>query len=123
MSILNNCINELIDLISGNVLRWERAVQDAEDKLVSAKQTEKNQKGEIENDEKQMEDLKQSRNLKKREVDDKDEEIGKCRRDVGAIAKDIQAANKQLNSIDNKIEQRKGERHAILMHCKVFFFF
>ncbi|NP_001152812.1 structural maintenance of chromosomes 1A isoform X1 [Nasonia vitripennis] len=102
-----------------NVLRWERAVQDAEDKLESAKQTEKNQKGEIENDEKQMEQLKSTRSAKKMEVDQKDEEIGKCRREVGAIAKDVQAANKQLNSIENKIEQRKSERHAILMHCKM----
>ncbi|KAJ8675161.1 hypothetical protein QAD02_010947 [Eretmocerus hayati] len=102
-----------------NVLRWERAVQDAEDKLESAKQTEKNQKGEIETDERQMEQLKSTRTAKKMEVDAKEEEIGKCRRDVGAIAKDIQAANKQLNSIENKIEQHKSERHAILMHCKM----
>ncbi|XP_014234860.1 structural maintenance of chromosomes protein 1A [Trichogramma pretiosum] len=102
-----------------NVLRWERGVQDAEDKLESAKQTEKNQKGEIENDERQMEQLKSSRTAKKVEFDQKEEEIGKCRREVGAIAKDVQAANKQLNSIENKIEQRKGERHTILMNCKM----
>ena len=103
-------------------MRWERAVQDAEDKLESAKQTEKNQKAEIENDETQMEQLKSTKNTKKMEVDSKDEDIGKCRREVGAIAKDVQAANKQLNSIENKIEQRKGERHAILMHCKVIIY-
>ncbi|CAB0028922.1 unnamed protein product [Trichogramma brassicae] len=102
-----------------NVLRWERGVQDAEDKLESAKQTEKNQKGEIENDERQMEQLKSSRTAKKVEFDQKEEEIGKCRREVGSIAKDVQAANKQLNSIENKIEQRKGERHTILMNCKM----
>ncbi|XP_014216810.1 structural maintenance of chromosomes protein 1A [Copidosoma floridanum] len=102
-----------------NVLRWERAVQDAEDKLETAKQAEKNQKAEIENDETQMEKCKSLRNTKKMEIDQKDEEIGKCRREVGAIAKEVQAANKQLNSIENKIEQRKSERHAILMHCKM----
>ncbi|XP_008558703.1 structural maintenance of chromosomes protein 1A [Microplitis demolitor] len=102
-----------------NVLRWERAVQDAEDKLESARQTEANQKAEIENDEAQMEKLKSLRNTKKLEVDTKEEEIGKCRRDVGSIAKDIQAIQKQLNNIENKIEQRKAERHAILMHCKL----
>ncbi|XP_057335691.1 structural maintenance of chromosomes protein 1A [Microplitis mediator] len=102
-----------------NVLRWERAVQDAEDKLESARQTEANQKAEIDNDEAQMEKLKSLRNTKKLEVDAKEEEIGKCRRDVGSIAKDIQAVQKQLNNIENKIEQRKAERHAILMHCKL----
>ncbi|XP_043267117.1 structural maintenance of chromosomes protein 1A [Venturia canescens] len=102
-----------------NVLRWERAVQDAEDKLESARQTEINQKTEIDNDETQMEKLKSTRSAKKMEVDQKDEEIGKCRREVGSIAKDIQAAQKQLNTIETKIEQRKAERHAILMQCKM----
>lgn len=105
--------------MSGNVLRWERAVQDAEDKLESAKQTESNQKAEIDHDETQMEQLKLARNAKKMEVDQKEDEIGKARRDVGAIAKDIQAAQKQLNAIETKIEQKKAERHAILMQCKV----
>ncbi|XP_050460729.1 structural maintenance of chromosomes protein 1A [Cataglyphis hispanica] len=102
-----------------NVLRWERAVQDAEDKLESAKQTELNQKAEIDHDEQQMEQLKSSRNAKKMEVDQKEDEIGKARREVGAIAKDIQAAQKQLNAIETKIEQKKAERHAILMQCKM----
>lgn len=104
---------------AGNVLRWERAVQDAEDKLESARQTELNQKAEIDHDEQQMEQLKSSRNAKKMEVDQKEDEIGKARREVGAIAKDIQAAQKQLNAIETKIEQKKAERHAILMQCKV----
>ncbi|EFN88816.1 structural maintenance of chromosomes protein 1A [Harpegnathos saltator] len=102
-----------------NVLRWERAVQDAEDKLESAKQTESNQKAEIDHDETQMEQLKSARNAKKMEVDQKEDEIGKARREVGAIAKDIQAAQKQLNTIETKIEQKKAERHAILMQCKM----
>ena len=103
----------------GNVLRWERAVQDAEDKLESAKQTELNQKAEIDHDEQPMEQLKSSRNAKKMEVDQKEDEIGKARREVGTIAKDIQAAQKQLNAIENKIEQKKAERHAVLIQCKV----
>ncbi|KAL6264602.1 hypothetical protein P5V15_004704 [Pogonomyrmex californicus] len=102
-----------------NVLRWERAVQDAEDKLESAKQTESNQKAEIDHDEQQMEQLKSSRNAKKMEVDQKEDEIGKARREVGAIAKDIQSAQKQFNTIETKIEQKKAERHAILMQCKM----
>ncbi|XP_012224977.1 structural maintenance of chromosomes protein 1A [Linepithema humile] len=102
-----------------NVLRWERAVQDAEDKLESARQTESNQKAEIDHDEQQMEQLKSARNAKKMEVDQKEDEIGKARREVGAIAKDIQAAQKQLNGIETKIEQKKAERHAVLMQCKM----
>lgn len=66
-----------------------------------------------------MEQLKSARNAKKMEVDQKEDEIGKARREVGTIAKDIQSAQKQLNSIEAKIEQKKAERHAILMQCKV----
>lgn len=102
-----------------NVLRWERAVQDAEDKLESAKQTESNQKAEIDQDERQMEELKSTRTTKKMEVDNKEDEINKTRREVAAIVKEIQAAQKQLNSVESKIEQRKAERHTILMQCKM----
>lgn len=38
---------------------------------------------------------------------------------MGAIAKDIQAAQKLVNNLESKLEMRKGERHSILMHCKV----
>lgn len=48
-----------------------------------------------------------------------EDEVGKARREVGAIAKDVQAAQKQLVSLEGKIESRKGERHNILMQCKV----
>jgi chromosome segregation ATPase len=45
--------------------------------------------------------------------------IEQARREVGAIAKDIQAAQKQVAALDAKIEQKRGERHAILKQCKV----
>jgi hypothetical protein len=42
-----------------------------------------------------------------------------ARREVGAIAKDIQAAQKQVAALEAKIEQKRGDRHAILKQCKV----
>lgn len=107
---------------SGNVLRWERAVQDAEDKLETARQTESNQIAEKEHDEEQMKKLTSTRINKKMEMDQEEEEIGKARREAGAIAKEAQAVQKQLSLVETKIEQRKGERHAILMQCKVRIF-
>ncbi|XP_033230751.1 structural maintenance of chromosomes protein 1A-like [Belonocnema kinseyi] len=102
-----------------NVLRWERAVHDAEDKLESAKQTEANQRAEMENDETQIDKLKSKRNAKKMEIDAKEEELAKSRKEVAAIAKEIQAAQKQLTSVETKIEQKKFERHNILLHSKL----
>ena len=45
--------------------------------------------------------------------------VEQARREVGAIAKDIQAAQKQVAALEAKIEQKRGERHAILKQCKV----
>lgn len=42
-----------------------------------------------------------------------------ARREVGAIAKDIQAAQKQVSSLESKVEQRKADRHSLLKQCKV----
>ena len=46
-----------------------------------------------------------------------------ARREVGAIAKDIQAAQKQVAALEGKIEQKRADRHAILKQCKVSFVF
>ncbi|KAG8303431.1 Structural maintenance of chromosomes protein 1B [Homalodisca vitripennis] len=102
-----------------NVLRWERAVSDDEDELERAKQAEQKQMSEIDKLMRELDKLKSERQTKKMDVDAFEEQIGKARREVGAIAKDIQAAQKLVNSIENKLEMRKGERHSILMHCKV----
>ncbi|XP_012263621.1 structural maintenance of chromosomes protein 1A [Athalia rosae] len=102
-----------------NVLRWERAVQDAEDKLETARQMEANQLAEKDHDEEQMKKLSSTRINKKMEVDQEEEEISKARREVVAISKEYQAAQKQLNTVEAKIEQRKADRHAILMQCKM----
>jgi len=102
-----------------NVLRWERAVSDDEDELERAKQGEQKQMGEIDKCMRELEKLKSDRLTKKNDVDAFEEQIGKARREVGAIAKDIQAAQKLVNNMETKVEMRKGERHNILMHCKM----
>lgn len=56
---------------------------------------------------------------KKQECDLIEEAVGKARREVGAVAKDIQASQKQAVSLEAKFESKKNERHKILMHCKV----
>lgn len=53
------------------------------------------------------------------ECDQMEEEVGKARREVGAIAKDIQGAQKQVVSLEGKSESKKSDRHNILKQCKV----
>ncbi|GLH03186.1 Structural maintenance of chromosomes protein [Gryllus bimaculatus] len=102
-----------------NVLRWERAVQDDEDALETAKQAEQKQMGEIDRDMRELDGLKSERLNKKTEVDAMEDQIGKARREMGLIAKDIQAAQKQVTALESRIEQRKADRHGILMQCKM----
>lgn len=102
-----------------NVLRWERAVQDDEDALESAKQAEQKQLQEIDKDMRELDKLKADRLNKKSDVDAFDEHIGKARKEVSAIAKDIQASQKQASSLESKVEQRKADRHSILKQCKM----
>lgn len=83
------------------------------------KKAEQKQREEIDKDSRQVEDLKSQRLSKKQECDCIEEEVGKARREVGAVAKDIQAAQKQVVSFEAKFESKKNERHNILMQCKV----
>jgi structural maintenance of chromosome 1 len=102
-----------------NVSRWERTVNDEEERLETCKKQEQKQREEIDKDLHQVEQLKAQRLNKKQEVDGMEEELGKARREVGSIAKDVQAVQKAVVSLESKIEGKKSERHAILMQCKV----
>lgn len=124
-----------------NVSRWERAVNDEEEKLETAKKQEAKQRDDIDKDLKLLDELKAQKMSKKKEVEEMEEELGKltqsfkfdiiftyklttfisgkARREVGSINKDLQAIQKSVVSIESKIESLKGDRHAILMHCKV----
>lgn len=116
--ILNLFLNRIF-LFIDNVSRWERTVNDEEEKLETCKKQEAKQRDEIDKDLQQVEQLKALRLNKKQEVEAAEEEVGKARREVGAVAKDVQAAQKSVVSLEGKIESKKSERHTILMQCKV----
>lgn len=119
VKIRENTKNKCNSKISDNVSRWERTVNDEEERLETCKKQEQKQREEIDKDLQQVEQLKAQRLHKKQEVDGMEEELGKARREVGSIAKDVQAAQKAVVSLETKIEGKKSERHAILMQCKV----
>lgn len=107
------------DIFSDNVSRWERTVNDEEEKLETCKRQEQKQRDEIDKDLQQVEHLKSLRLNKKQEVEGSEDEVGKARREVGSVAKDVQVAQKAVVSLESKIESKKSERHTILMQCKV----
>jgi structural maintenance of chromosome 1 len=47
--------------------------------------------------------------------------ILKARRDMGAVAKDLQNIQKSITSMEAKIDQKRSERHSILKQSKVHF--
>lgn len=102
-----------------NVARWERTVHDDEEQLESFKRQEAKHRAEIDKDMRQVESLKSEKASRKMDCDNMEEEVGKARREVGAIAKDIQAAQKQVVSLEGKIETKKSDRHNILKQCKM----
>ncbi|XP_045462498.1 structural maintenance of chromosomes protein 1A [Harmonia axyridis] len=102
-----------------NVSRWERTVNDEEERLEAGKKQEQKHRDEIDKDLQQVEQLKTQRLSKKQEVDGMEEELGKARREVGSIAKDVQTAQKAIVSFEGKIESKRSERHTILMQCKM----
>lgn len=60
-----------------NVSRWERAVNDEEEKLETAKKQEAKQRDDIDKDLKQLDELKAQKMSKKKEVEEMEEELGK----------------------------------------------
>ncbi|KAI5727295.1 hypothetical protein M8J77_000374 [Diaphorina citri] len=102
-----------------NVARWERAVSDDEEELARAQGAEEKLAGEMRAEADKLENMRATRLTKKQAVDAMDEEIGKARREVGSIAKDIQAAQKSCVNLESKLEMKKSERHDILMNCKM----
>ena len=99
-----------------NVQRWERAVQDDEDSLESLKQAEKRHREDIEKDKSKVEDLKLEKQNKKKLVDEMEEDTGKARRDVAALAKDLANISHQISSCENKIETKRNEQWMFLVH-------
>lgn len=74
---------------------------------------------EIEVDKQKIEELKQSKNAKKAQVDQMEEETAKARRDVQVCAKELANISHQIGSTENKIESKKSERHNLLMQAKM----
>ncbi|KAH1021332.1 hypothetical protein HUJ04_010862 [Dendroctonus ponderosae] len=117
--ITNNLEFERSRDTQSNVSRWERTVNDEEEKLETAKKQEAKQRDEIDKELKNLDEHKAKKMSKKKEVEEMEEELGKARREVGSVNKDMQAIQKAIVSIESKIESLKSDRHTILLHCKM----
>merc|ERR1719228_693990 len=102
-----------------NVQKFERTVQDDEDALESAKKIEQTQMGEIDTDMKDVDKLKQTKSYLKGQLDKMEEDVANARKDVGSVAKELQASNKAINQLEAGIEQERAQRHSLLKQAKM----
>merc|ERR1719474_2090777 len=102
-----------------NVQKFERTVQDDEDALETAKKIEQTQMGEIDTDMKDVDKLKQTKSYLKGSMDKMEEEVANARKDVGSVAKELQASNKAINQLEAGIEQERAQRHSLLKQAKM----
>ncbi|CAG2121373.1 unnamed protein product, partial [Medioppia subpectinata] len=66
-----------------------------------------------------VEELKNDKISKKTECDSVEDEITEVKRGLSSIQKELSAAQKSLMQIECRLESKKADRHAILLHCKM----
>ena len=82
-----------------NVQKFERAVQDDEDSLETAKKIEAQQMSEIDGDMRDVDKLKQNKGFLKSQCDKFEDEVNAARREVAGVVKEMQSANKGINQV------------------------
>ena len=65
------------------------------------------------------ESLKQRRINVKTRVDESEGEVNAVRKKLQAHNKEISGVSKQITALENKLEQKRGDRHSLLQACKV----
>ena len=87
------------DQLMANVQKFERAVQDDEDALETAKKIEAQQMSEIDGDMRDVDKLKQNKGFLKSQCDKFEDEVNAARREVAGVVKEMQSANKGINQV------------------------
>merc|ERR1712223_2129233 len=80
------------DQLMANVQKFERAVQDDEDALETAKKIEAQQMSEIDGDMRDVDKLKQNKGFLKSQCDKFEDEVNAARREVAGVVKEMQSA-------------------------------
>lgn len=104
---------------SDNVKRWEKVVEDEERNLLQARESEKSEMKAIEQEMNKVEQFKNEKISKKTELDSVEDEISEEKRALSAMQRDMSSVQKALMAIECRLESKKADRHAILLHCKM----
>ena len=66
-----------------------------------------------------QENCKQKRITAKSQADDVEAEVGEIKKRLSSQQKEINVAQKGINALSNKLEQKRADRHSLLKTCKV----
>ena len=66
-----------------------------------------------------QEAAKQRRITIKSQVEEFDGQLNEIRKRLQAHNKDVSHLTKQVSALENKLEQKRGDRHSLLKACKV----
>ena len=66
-----------------------------------------------------QESAKQRRIMVKSQVEEFDGQLNEIRKRLQAHNKDVSHLTKQVSALENKLEQKRGDRHSLLKACKV----
>lgn len=117
--LINQLEYEQFKNTSADVEKWTNEVKTDDAEYEKSKKAEATQRQLIDDEMQNLERLKNNKISKKTEVDNFEDETSEVRKRMASIQKDIVAAQKQVTSIESKIEQKKADRHSLLKTCKM----
>lgn len=101
------------------VKRWETAVEVEDKNLLEAKDAERQEMRAIEEEMSKVEQLKNDKISQKTESDKVEELITDKKRALQTIQKEISTIQKNMMTLECKMESKRADRHAVFMHCKM----
>lgn len=102
-----------------NVTRWTKNVEADEKELEKLKKDEVKHMKVIDELMQKLEKQKTGKITKKSEVDEKETEANEIKKKQHAVSKETAALQKQISNMENKLEQKKQDRHSLLKMCKM----
>ncbi|VDL89014.1 unnamed protein product [Schistocephalus solidus] len=102
-----------------NVHRWEETVTGERSEMERCKKQEKRLKEEMEVEEARKADLETQLTEFQQKNDQLEGELGELRRRLVSRQREVQKQQKELNQIENRLENKRSERHSLLQSAKM----
>nr|VZI45312.1 unnamed protein product [Spirometra erinaceieuropaei] len=102
-----------------NVHRWEETVTGERSEMERCKKQEKRLKEEMEVEEARKADLEAQLTEFQQKNEQLEGELGELRRRLVSRQREVQKQQKDLNQIENRLENKRSERHSLLQSAKM----